>query len=106
MIHTEMSLQPMVVFQCMCDASHEKVRTASLLQAQYDSTTRGMHVHPTSKHFTWLADCFLSQWPLPLLLTPTSEEREGLSGDVTVRSKVAGLPESQLQARMSAGGVC
>ena len=51
---------------------------------------------------------FLAQWPLllPLLLTPTSEGREGLSGDVTVRSKAAGLPQSQLEARMSAGGVC
>ena len=43
-----------------CGASHEKASTASLPQAPYDSTTSGMHVHPSSEHFTWLAECFLS----------------------------------------------
>ena len=37
---------------------------------------------------------------------PASEKKSGLSGEVTVRSKAAGLPQSQLEARMSAGHVC
>ena len=49
-----------LVLVARCDASHEKASTASLPQAPYDSTTRGMHVHPSSEHFTWLAEFFLS----------------------------------------------
>ena len=36
---------------------------------------------------------------------PASEIKVGLSGDTTVRSKAAGLPQSPLEARMSAGRV-
>eukprot|EP00731_Ephydatia_muelleri_P026424 Em0018g524a len=36
---------------------------------------------------------------------PASEIKVGFSGDTTVRSKAAGLPQSQLEARMSAGRV-
>ena len=35
----------------------------------------------------------------PALDTHFREGREGLSGDVTVRSKAAGLPQSQLEAK-------
>ena len=38
-------------------------------------------------------------------VTPASKRTEGFSGKVTVRSKAAGLPQSQSEARMSAGRV-
>ena len=43
-----------------CELSLEKAWTASLPQAPYDSTTRGMQVHPSSEHLASLAECFLS----------------------------------------------
>ena len=90
------------------DASCEKACTASLPQAPYDSVTRGIHVHPNSEHLASLAECFLSSAATaadPAVLRPASEIKVGLSGDTTVRSKAAGLPQSQLEARMSAGRV-
>ena len=42
----------------------------------------------------------------PAADTHFREGREGLSGDVTVMSKTAGLPQSQQEARMSAGCAC
>lgn len=61
------------------------------------------HVHPSSEHLcTYLAKCFLTtavHWP-----DPASEWMDGLSGDVTVRSKAVGLlAQSQIEARMSTG---
>ena len=89
------------------DASREKACTASLPQAPYDSATRGIHVHPNSEHLASLAECFLSSAATAAdpAVRPASEIKVGLSGDTTVRSKAAGLPQSQLEARMSAGRV-
>ena len=86
------------------DASREKACSASLPQAPYDSATRGIHVHPNSEH---LAECFLSSAATAAdpAVRPASEIKVGLSGDTTVRSKAAGLPQSQLEARISAGRV-
>ena len=86
------------------DASREKACTASLPQAPYDSATRGIHVYPNSEHLASLAEA-QRQPLLTLLCDPSSEIKVGLSGDTTVRSKAAGLPQSQLEARMSAGRV-
>ena len=63
--------------------------TAYLPQAPYDSETRGMHVHPSSEHFLSLAECFLSSVATAAdpAVTPASERLDGLSGDLTVRSK-------------------
>ena len=54
-----------------------------------------------------LAECFLSSAATAAdpAVRPASEIKVGLSGDTTVRSKAAGLPQSQLEARMSAGRV-
>ena len=89
------------------DASREKACTASLPQAPYDSATRGIHVHPNSEHLASLAECFLSSAATAAdpAVRPASEIKVGLSGDTTVRSKAAGLPQSQLEARISAGRV-
>ena len=89
------------------NASREKVCTASLPQAPYDSATRGIHVHPNSEHLASLAECFLSSAATAAdpAVRPASEIKVGLSGNTTVRSKAAGLPQSQLEARMSAGRV-
>ena len=80
------------------DASREKACTASLPQAPYDSATRGIHVHPNSEHLASLAECFLSSAATAAdpAVRPASEIKVGLSGDTTVRSKAAGLPQSQL----------
>ena len=78
------------------DASREKACTASLPQAPYDSATRGIHVHPNSEHLASLAECFLSSAATAAdpAVRPASEIKVGLSGDTTVRSKAAGLPQS------------
>ena len=75
------------------DASREKACTASLPQAPYDSTTRGIHVHPNSEHLASLAECFLSSAATAAdpAVRPASEIKVGLSGDTTVRSKAAGF---------------
>ena len=87
------------------DASREKACIASLPQAPYDSATRGIHVHPSSEHLASLAECFLSLAATAAdpVVRPASEIRVGLSGDTTVRSKAAGLPQSQLEARCQQG---
>ena len=89
------------------DASREKACTASQPQAPYDSATRGIHIHPNSEHLASLAECFLSSAATAAdpVVRPASEIKVGLSGDTTVRSKAAGLPQSELEARMSAGRV-
>ena len=101
----------MVVFQCMCDASLDMKMLEQLLCPKLNmtgSTTvpqeECMSTPAQNTSHGWQS-AFLDQWPLllPLLLT---EGRDGLSGDVTVRSKAVGLPQSQLEARMSAGRVC
>ena len=90
-----------LVLVARCEASLEKAWTASLPQAPYDSTTRGMHVHPSSEHIASLAKCFLSSVATAAdpAVRSTSERRDGFSGDVTERSKVAGLPQSQFELR-------
>ena len=66
-----------------------------------------MHVHPSSEHLASLAECFLSSAATAAdpAVRPASERRDGLSGEVTVRSKAAGLPQSQLEASVRGGSV-
>eukprot|EP00731_Ephydatia_muelleri_P038426 Em0758g1a len=68
---------------------------------------QGNHVHPNSEHLASLAECFLSSAATAAdpAVRPASEIKVGLSGDTTVRSKAAGLPQSHVEARMSAGRV-
>ena len=89
-----------MVIVARCEASLETAWTASLPQAPCDSTRMGMHVHPSSKHLAPSAECF------DPAVRPASERRDGFSGEVTERSKAAGLPQSQFEAKMSAGHVC
>ena len=86
-----------LVLVARCEASLEKAWTASLPQARYDSTTRGMHVHPSSEHLASLAECFLSSAATAAdpVVKPASERRDGFSGEITERSKAVGLPQSQ-----------
>ena len=58
-LETALDLRVLVLV-ARCEASLEKAWTASLPQASYDYTTRGMHVHPSSEHLASLAECFLS----------------------------------------------
>ena len=91
------------------EASLEKASIASLPQAPYDSTTSGMQVHPSSEHLASLPECFFlssAATAADPAVRPASERRDGFSGEVTERSKAAGLPQSQFEARMSAGRVC
>ena len=60
-----------------------------------------MHVHPSSEHLASLAEWFLSSAADPAV-RPASERRDGFSGEVTERSKAAGLPQSQFEAKMPA----
>ena len=74
-------------------ARREKDCCASVPQHPYDSTARGMHTHPSSAHLESLALCFLvsatrAEDPD---LTPASVKVVGISGEVIVRSKVAGF---------------
>ena len=89
----------MLVLVARCEASLEKGWTASLSQAPYDSTTRDSHVHPSSEHLASLAECFLSSAGTAAdpAVRPASKRRDGLSGEVTERSKAAGLPQSQFE---------
>ena len=98
----------MLVLVARSEASLEKASIASLPQAPYDSTTSGMQVHPSSEYLASLAECFLSSAATAAdpVVRPASERRDGFSGEVTERSKAAGLPQSQLEVRMSAGRVC
>ena len=70
-----------------CEASLEKAWTASLPQVPYDSTTRGMHVHPNSEHLASLAECFLSSAATAAdpAVRPASVRRDGFSEEVTER---------------------
>ena len=92
-----------LVLVARSEASLEKASIASLPQALYDSTTSGMQVHPSSEHLASLAECFLSSAATAAdpAVRPASERRDGFSGEVTERSKAAGLPQSQFEARMS-----
>ena len=96
-----------LVLVARCEASLEKAWTASLPQAPYDSTTRGMHVYRSSEHLASLAECFLSSaaTAADLAVRPASERRDEFSGEVPERSMAAGLPQSQFEAKMSAGRV-
>ena len=86
----------------------EKDCCASVPQHSYDSTARGMHTHPSSAHFESLALCFLASANRAEdpHLTPASVKVIGLSGEVIVRSKAAGLPSCQLLTSTSAGREC
>ena len=97
-----------LVLVARCEASLEKAWTAFLPQAPYDSTTMGMHVDPSSEHLASLAECFLSSAATAAdpAVRPASERRDGFSGEVTERSKAAGLPQSQFKAKKLAGHVC
>ena len=77
---------------------HEKDCCASVPQHPYDSTATGTHTHPSSAHLESLALCFLASATRAEdpHLTPTSVKVVGLSGEVTVGSKAAGLPRCQL----------
>ena len=57
-----------LVLVARCEASLEKAWTASLPLAPYDSTSRGMHVHPSSEHLASLASAFLALRQLLLTL--------------------------------------
>ena len=91
-----------LVLVARCEASLH-----TLPQAPYDSTTRGMHVYPSSEHLASLAECFLSSAATATdpAVRPAAERRDGFSGEVTERSKAAGLPQNQFEAKMSAGRV-
>ncbi|KAL5488937.1 hypothetical protein EMCRGX_G017964 [Ephydatia muelleri] len=82
-------------------ARREKDCCASVPQHPYDSTARGMHTHPSSAHFESLALCFLASANRAEdpHLTPASVKVIGLSGEVTVRSKAAGLPISSADSK-------
>jgi len=56
----------------------------------------GTHFHPSSEHFTSLALCFRCSAAKAAdpAVTLASVKVLGLSGDVTVMSKAAGLPKS------------
>ena len=70
---------------------------ASFPQAPYDSTTNGTQTHPSSLHLPSLEQCFLCSviHAATPVVTLTSNRIVGLSGDVTDRSKAAGLPKAQ-----------
>ena len=86
----------------------EKDCCASVPQHPYDSTARGMHTHPSSAHLGSLALCFLASATRAEdpNLTLASVKVAGLSGEVIVRSKAAGLPRCQLLTSTSAGREC
>ena len=90
-----------------CDASLENTLMASLPHAPYDSTIKGMHTHPSSKHFAPFSACFLCSATTAAdpAVRPASWIREEFSGEVTERSRAAGLLQTQLETRMSAGRV-
>ena len=79
-------------------ARREKDCCASVPQNPYDSTARGMHTHPSSAHFESLALWFLASATRAEdpHLTPALVKVIGLSGEVMVRSKAAGLPRCHL----------
>ena len=89
-------------------ARREKDCCASVPQHPYDSTARGMHTHPSSAHFESLSLCFLASANRAEdpHLTPASVKVIGLSGEVILRSKAAGLPRCQLLTSTSAGREC
>ena len=65
---------------------------------------RGYRPHPSSEHLVSLPEYFLSSAAAEPAVIPVSNRTEGFSGEVMVRSKASGLPHSQLEAWMSAGG--
>ena len=70
-------------------------------QGEYTSTPTRNTLHH------WQSASLAQRQPLLTLLCDPlhAEIKVGLSGDTTVRSKAADLPQSQLEARMSAGRV-
>ena len=81
-------------------ASRVKVLLASSPQLQYISTARGTHTQP---HFGSSAVCFLVS--AASAAAPTLILASAKTGDVTVMSKVAGLPCAQSITSTSAGRV-
>ena len=81
---------------------------ASLPQAPYESTARGIETHPRAMHLSSLAWCFLlsvASRTAPTI-APASAKVEGFSGETTVMSKATGLPRSQFCTSISAGRDC
>ena len=73
------------------------------------SITGGLHVHPSSEHLASLAVCLLSSVTSaanPAVISASEIKGVLLSRDITVRSKAAGLPQSQLEARGCQQDMC
>ena len=89
------------------EARSAKDSIASVPQAPYASTTMGTQTQPSSLHLASFSSCFLSSVALAALpaASPASSKTLELSGDVTDKSKAAGLPKDQLGTSMSAGRV-
>ena len=79
------------------DPSFEKKSLAVKPHAPQDSATTGTHTQPKSAHLPVLALSFLSSVALAAApaVTPASRRVSGLSGEVTDRSRAAGLPMHQ-----------
>ena len=89
------------------EASWEIDSKASFPQAPYDSTTNGTQTQSSSLHLVSLDECLLSSVVSAAtpVVTLASKRVVGLSGDVTDRSKAAGLPTTQFGTKRSAGRV-
>ena len=64
-----------------------------------------MHFQPNSEHFGSFISCLRHSATLAAdpAVTSASDQIEGFSGEVMVRSNVAGFPRNQLATRTSAG---
>ena len=81
---------------------------ASSPQHPYVSTAKGMQTQPKRLHFASLEACLRASAAdaVDPAVTLASFNVVGFSGDVSVKSNAAGLPNSQFWTRMSAGRVC
>ena len=88
-------------------ASLSRHLPASSPQQPYVSTVKGIQTHPKRLHLSSLAACLRSSAAdaADPAITLASFKVEVFSGDVMVKSKAAGLPNSQLCTRISAGRV-
>ena len=89
-------------------ASLSRHLMASSPQHPYVSTAKGMQTQPKRLHFASLVACLRASAAdaADPAVTLASFKVVGFSGDVTVKSNAAGLPNSQFWTRMSAGRVC
>ena len=76
------------VMMAIRDTIKEKVSRASVNQAPYVFTARGVQRHPSSEHLTSYLECLRTSAALAAVPaeTPASKMIEGLSGEVTVLS--------------------